>query len=71
MNAVSSVRIEMLAQLQMGGPEGVLKGEINRLTLQPGLGLWVNCIPRAPAGSKQASDPAAAVCDGNVTGTAS
>ena len=27
--------------------EGVLKTEINRLTLQPGIGLWMNAIPRA------------------------
>ena len=31
---------------QMGGAEGVDKGEINRLTLQPGNGMWMICKPR-------------------------
>ena len=31
----------------MGGPAGVEAGEINRLTLQPGTGLWMNAVPRA------------------------
>lgn len=30
----------------MGGAKGVEAQEINRLTLQPGYGLYFNCIPR-------------------------
>ena len=33
------------ADVQMGGAEGVDKGEINRLTLQPGNGMWMSCKP--------------------------
>lgn len=31
---------------KMGGAAGVEATEINRLTLQPGAGLWMNAIPR-------------------------
>ena len=36
------------ACLQMGGPEGVERTQINRLTLQPGEGLWMRVTARVP-----------------------
>ena len=42
-----SLNIPKMIILQMGGVEGVEATEINRLTLQPGVGLWMNAIPRA------------------------
>lgn len=51
--------------LQMGGPEGVEAQETNRLTLQPGNGLFFNCVPRgvkseaplAPSTPERAESP--------------
>jgi len=34
----------------MGGAAGVEANEINRLTLQPGAGMWMHAVPRVPGG---------------------
>ena len=47
---------------RMGGPAGVEAGEINRLTLQPGDGMWMHPVPRVPGAATPAGyapiDPA-------------
>ncbi len=42
---VSSFRLELAPR--MGGAAGVDAAAINRLTLQPGEGMWMRCHPRA------------------------
>lgn len=41
--------------LQMGGPEGVRKNEVCKMTLQPGKGMWMHCKPRTTSPSKTPS----------------
>lgn len=42
---VASFRLELAPR--MGGAAGVDAAAINRLTLQPGEGMWMRCHPRA------------------------
>ena len=41
---VSQFRLALAPR--MGGPAGVEAAAINRLTLQPGAGMWMLCRPR-------------------------